>query len=150
MSIKHVDEKLCTEPMDNTLDVLLFATLQFAIVYEGGLKRQRTIGNPCTSALVKEEPVFAVTQKANNKECWRCGVGKNTAVHLNDCKGPDPIWNYCGKEKQFERCCDSKQKDSFGKMPIAANLTKGTNLENVCRKSITTKKTKVQKKTWWW
>ena len=60
MSNKQVEEKLCTEPKDNTLDAL-----QFAIAYEDGVKRQRTIGNPGTSVSVKEEPVFAGDTKYN-------------------------------------------------------------------------------------
>ena len=89
--------------------------LQFAIAYEDGLKRQRTTGNPETSVSVKEEAVFAVTQNANNKEGWRCGTGNLTAAHLNNCKGPDTICNYSGIKGYFERCCNSKQKDHFGK-----------------------------------
>ena len=39
MSNKQVQEKRCTEPKDNPADAL-----QFAIAFEDGLKRQRTMG----------------------------------------------------------------------------------------------------------
>ena len=88
MSNKQVGETWCTEPNDNTLDAL-----QFATAFEDGLKRQRTIGKLGTSVSVKEEPVFAVTQKANNKECCRCGAGNFAAAHRINCKGRDTICN---------------------------------------------------------
>ena len=67
---------------------------------------------------MKQEPGFAVTQKAYTKEWWRCGADNFTAAHLKNCKGPDTICNYCGIKGHFERCCIFKQKDRFGKNAI--------------------------------
>ena len=110
---KQVQEKLCTEPKDTPREAL-----QFAVVFEEGLKRQKTIGQPSTSIKLKEEPVYAINKKPNDRESWRCGKGNFTSAHLNSCKGPETICNYCGLKGHFERCCNAKQKNKIGKNAI--------------------------------
>ena len=141
VSNQQVQEKLCTEPKQNPLD-----ELQFAIAYEDGLKRKRTIGNPYISVSVKEKPVFAVTQKSDNKECWRCRTGKFRAALLNNCKGSGTIFDFVELKDILKDAAIPSKKTVLEKMPIPANLTKGINLAKVCRKSIITKKTEDQKK----
>ena len=85
------------EPNENPLDAM-----QFANAYEDGLKRQWSIGNPCTSSSVKEKPVFAITSRPSKKQYWRCGAGNFT---------PERKGNYCGIKRHSERYCNSKQKD---------------------------------------
>ena len=142
LSNKQVQEKLCNEPKENPLDAL-----QFAVAYEDGLKRQRTLGNPGKLVSVREEPVFAVTQKANNRSIGdveqvnsqrRISItAKELAQYVAFVESKDTL-----KDAAF-----LNEKSVLEKMPIPANLTKGTKLANACRKSINTKKTEVQKKT---
>ena len=113
MSNKQVQERLCTEPREDPN-----AALQFAIAFEEGIRRQKTIGQPCTSVKVKEEPVFMVAVYKDKKECWSCGAGNFTPAHLKVCKAPETNCNYCGIKGHFEKCCNSKQKDRLKKVAI--------------------------------
>ena len=114
MANKQVQEKLCTEPKDNPADAL-----QFAIAFEDGLKRQRTYGYINQETKIKEEPVCSVSgAKQNNRECWRCGAANFTLDHLNRCKAPNSMCNYCGKKGHLEKVCNQKKSDNnqnFGK-----------------------------------
>ena len=70
MAYKQVQEKLCTEPKDHPAEAL-----QFALAFEGGLKRQRTYENINQEQKIKEKPVCSVSGiKPNNRECRRCGA----------------------------------------------------------------------------
>ena len=122
MSNKQVQERLCTEPRENPRDAL-----QFAIAFEEGIRRQKTIGQPCTSVKVKEEPVFMVAGHKDKKECWRCGAGNFTAAHLKVCRAPETNCNYCGIKRHFEKCCNSKQIDRLKKVAIPKNFDKKFN-----------------------
>ena len=122
MSNKQVQERLCTEPRENPRDAL-----QFAIAFEEGIRRQKTIGQPCTSVKVKEEPVFMVAGHKDKKECWRCGAGNFTAAHLKVCRAPETNCNYCGVKGHIENCCNSKQKDRLKKVAIPKNFDKKFN-----------------------
>ena len=84
MSNKQVQEKLCTEPKDNPLDAF-----QFAIVFEDGLKRQKTYGYISQEAIVKKTVCVISGNRQNNRECWRCGAGKFTLDHVKICKAAD-------------------------------------------------------------
>ena len=117
MSNKQVQERLCTEPKEDPT-----AALQFAIAFEEGIRRQKTIGQPCTSGKVKEEPVFMVAGHKDEKECWRCRAGNFTAAHLKVCKAPETNCNYFGIKGHFEKCCNSKQKDTLKKIAIPKNF----------------------------
>ena len=66
MTIKQVQEKLCTEPKETP-------ALQFAIAFEDGLKRQKLYGYINQEPKVKEEPICAFSSN-NTRECWRCGA----------------------------------------------------------------------------
>ena len=77
MNNKKVQEKLCVEPYKNPQDAL-----QYAISYEEGIKRQKSMGVAENSTVeVKSEPVFAV-DRANKRECFRCGAGNFTVDHI--------------------------------------------------------------------
>ena len=122
MSNNQVQERLCTEPRENPRDAI-----QFAIAFEEGIRRQKTIGQPCASVKVKEEPVFMVAGHKDKKECWRCGAGHFTAAHLKVCRAPETNCNYCGIKGHFEKCCNSKQKDRLKKVAIPKNFDKKFN-----------------------
>ena len=117
MSKKQAQERLCTEPKEDPT-----AALQFAIAFEKGIRRQKMIGQPCTSTKVKEEPVFMVAGHKDKKECWRCGAGEFTAAHLKVCKAPETNCNYCGIKGHFEKCCNSKQKDRLKNISMPKNF----------------------------
>ena len=117
MSNKQVQERLCTEPKEDPM-----AALQFAIAFEEGIRKQKTIGQLCTSTKVKEEPVFMVAGHKDEKECWRCEAGNFTAAHLKVCKAPETNCNYCGIKGHFEKCCNSKQKNRLKKIAIPKNF----------------------------
>ena len=107
MSNKQV-QKNCSEPKENPL-----VALQFAIVFENDLMRQKTYGYISQEAKVKEEPVCAISgNRQNNRECWRCGAGNYTLDHVKMCKAADAKCNYCGRKGQLERVCNQKRKDN--------------------------------------
>ena len=113
MANKQVQAKLCTEPKDKPAEAL-----QFAIAFEDGLKRQRTYGNVNQEQKIKEEPVCSVIGiNPNNRECWRCEAANFTLDHLNRCKAPNSMSNYCAKKDQLEKVCNQKKSDNqnFGK-----------------------------------
>ena len=77
---KKVQEKLCVEPFKDPQEAL-----QYAISYEEGIKRQRSIGIGVaegSKATIKTEPECAV-DKVNNREC--CGAGNFTTDHIRRC-----------------------------------------------------------------
>ena len=56
--------------------------------------------------------------KQNNRECLRCRAAKFTLDHLNRCKVPNSMCNYCDKKGHLEKVCNQKKSDSnqsFGK-----------------------------------
>ena len=63
MANKQVQEKLCTEPKETPAEAL-----QFAIVFEDSLKRQKSYGYINQEPRVKDEPVCAVST-SNSREC---------------------------------------------------------------------------------
>ena len=82
MNNKKVQEKLCVESYENPQDVL-----QYAISCEKGIKRQKLLGVGVTEnskVAVKSEPVYAVN-RANKRECFRCGAGNFTVDRKKRC-----------------------------------------------------------------
>ena len=107
MANKQVQGKLCTEPKDNPADAL-----QFAIAFEDGLKRQRTYGYINQEPKVKMEPVCSISgSRQNERECWRCGAPNFTMDHLNRCKAPNSMCDYCGQKGHLEKGCNQKKND---------------------------------------
>ena len=117
MSNKQAQERLCTELKEDPM-----AALQFAIAFEEGIRTHKTIGQPCTSTKVGEEPVFMVAGHNDKKECWRCGAGNYMAAHLKVCEAPETNCNYCGIKGHFDKCCNSKEKDRLNKIAIPKNF----------------------------
>ena len=83
-SNKKVQEKRCTEPKDSE------QALEFAIVFEEGVKRQKSYGtqqakSSSPKTAVKSEPLFAI-EKTNPRECFRCGEPNFTPEHIKNCK----------------------------------------------------------------
>ena len=59
--------------------------LQYAISYEKGIKRQKSLGIGVaegSKATIKTEPVYTV-DKMNNRECFRCGAANFTTDNIN-------------------------------------------------------------------
>ena len=75
MANKQLQEKLFTQPKQTPAE-----TLQFAIAFEDGLKRQKFYGYINQKPKVKDEPVCAVST-SNSRECWRCGARNFTLDH---------------------------------------------------------------------
>ena len=113
MYIKQVQEKVFTEPKKDPAEAL-----QYFIAFAEGLRGQKAIGQPSTSAKIKGEPVFEVTRKGNRRECWRSGAVSLTATHVEVCKARETNFNHCGIKGHFEKCCNSKQKVNLRKMAI--------------------------------
>ena len=121
MANKQVQEPLCKE-----LKITPGEALQFAIAFEDGLKRQKSIGQPGSSKKIKEEPICAVSYNTNNRECWRCGMGIFTNAHLNSCNG-QLMW----QKVNFERCCNAKKGQKQQKWHEKKKRQK-TNLRQTC------------------
>ena len=92
MNNKKVQEKLCVEPFDDPQDAL-----KYAISYEEGVKRQKTMGigvAESSKTAIKTEPVCAV-EKVNKRECFRCGVGNFTTDHIKKCPATNHKCEFC-------------------------------------------------------
>ena len=79
MTNKTVQKVLCTEPKDPD------QALEVAIAFEEGVKRQKAYGAHApqsTKSTKKSEPVFAM-EKANLRECYRCGVANFTIEYVD-------------------------------------------------------------------
>ena len=78
MKNNKVQEKLCVEHSNDPQDAL-----KYAISYEEGVKRQKTMGAgvaESSKVAIKTEPV-CVVERVNKRECFRCGVGNFTTDH---------------------------------------------------------------------
>ena len=105
MNNKKVQEKLCVEPYDNPQEAL-----QYAISYEEGIKRQKSMGvgvAESSKVAVKSEPVYAV-EKVNKRECFRCGAGNFTVEHIKRCPATNHKCEYCDITGHLEKCCNQK------------------------------------------
>ena len=92
MNNKKVQEKLCVEPFNDPQDAL-----QYAISYEEGVKRQRTMGlgvAESSKVAIKTEPVCGV-ESVNKRECFRCGVGNFTTDHIKKCPATNHKCEFC-------------------------------------------------------
>ena len=89
MSNRQVQEKLCTEPKEESA-----ATIPYAIAFREGLRSQKTIGttNVTVHVKVKEEPVFVVYGRGNKAECWRCGAENSTTAQEHREMGVPEGW----------------------------------------------------------
>ena len=105
MNNKKVQEKLCVEPFDDPQDAL-----KYAISYEEGVKRQKTMGigvAESSKTAIKTEPVCAV-EKVNKRECFRCGVGNFTTDHIKKCPATNHKCEFCDITGHLEKCCNQK------------------------------------------
>ena len=95
---------MCVEPFTNPLDAL-----QYAISYEKGMKRQKSMGTSVVEQpkAVKSESVFAV-DKHNRKECYRCGADNFNLEHLKKCLAKNHQCEFCSKMGHWEKCCNQK------------------------------------------
>ena len=105
MNNKKVQEKLCVEPFNEPQEAL-----QYAISYEEGIKRQRSMGIGAAEGskpAIKTELVCAV-DKRNNRECFRCGVGNFTTDHIKKCPATNHKCEFCNITGHLEKCCNQK------------------------------------------
>ena len=105
MNNKKVQEKLYAEPYDNPQNAL-----QYAIFYEEGIKRQKSMSvgvAESSKVAVKSEPVYAM-DRANKRECFRCGAGNFTIEHIKRCPATNHKCGYCDITGHMENCCNQK------------------------------------------
>ena len=105
MNKKKVQERLCVEPFANPADAL-----QYAISYEEGLRRQKSIGTSVTEQpkAIKSEPVFAIERNKNKRECYRCGPNNFTMDHLKKCVAKNHQCEIYSVTGHLEKCCNQK------------------------------------------
>ena len=134
MNNKKVQEKLCTEPKEPD------QALEFAIAYEEGVERQKAYGaQACETPKqsIKSEPVSAV-EKANPRECFRCGAANFTMEHVDFCMATNHRCKFCKIVGHLEKCCNKKfpqqQKDMMQRMKNRDN-TKGMRRVNYIEES---------------
>ena len=91
MNNKKVEEILCIELFTNTVDAL-----QYAILYEEGMKRQKSMSTCVVDQpkMVKSEPVLAV-DKHNLRKCFRCGADNFYLEHLKKCSAKNHQCEFC-------------------------------------------------------
>ena len=102
MNNKKIQEKLCVEPFNDPQN-----SLQYAISYEEGVKRQKTMGigvAECSKVAIKSEPVCAA-ERVNKTECFRCGVGNFTTHHIKKCPATNHKCEFCDIIGNLEKCC---------------------------------------------
>ena len=103
MNNRKVQERLCVEPFANPLDAL-----QYAVSYEEGLKRQRSMGTSAAEQrTTKSEPVFPVN-KTNRRECYSCGAENFDLEHLKKCPAKNHQCEFCSIMGHPEKCCIQK------------------------------------------
>ena len=101
MNNKKVQERLCVEPFTNPADAL-----QYAISYEEGMKRQKSMGTSVVDQpKEKSEPVFSVDKK-NRRECYRCGADNFNLEHLKKCPAKNHQCEFCSITGHWEKCCN--------------------------------------------
>ena len=134
MNNKKVQEKLCTEPKEPD------QALEFAIAYEECVKRQKAYGAQASETpkqSKKSEPVFAV-EKANPRECFRCGAANFTMEHVDFCMATNHRCKFCKIVGHLEKCCNKKfpqgQKDLMQRMKNR-DITKGMRRVNYIEES---------------
>ena len=113
MNNKKVQEKLCVEPFNEPREAL-----QYAISYEEGIKRQRSMGIGVAEGSkppIKTEPVCAV-DKMNNRECFRCGVGSFRTDHIKKCPATNHKCEFCNIPGHLEKCCNQKYPEKKRQM----------------------------------
>ena len=110
MFIQHMNntnllKKLCTEPKGTGP-----GTLEFAIAFEEGVKRQKAYGAQApesTKSTIKSDPVFAV-EKANLRERYSCGVANFTMEHVAICRATKHRCKICKIVGHLDKCCNIK------------------------------------------
>ena len=108
MNNKKVQEKLCVELYENPQDAL-----QYTISYEEGIKRQKSMGvgvSENSKVAVKSEPTYAV-DRANKRECFRCGAGNFLIDHIKRCPATNRKCEYCNITGHMEKCCNQKYRE---------------------------------------
>ena len=130
MNNKKVQERLCVEPFANPQDAL-----HYAISYEEGMKRQKSMGTSVVDQhKVKSEPVFSV-DKHNRRKCYRCGAdnlpkreggywGKLTspsASYLKERRGP------LNWPKDLQKT-KSKRRKEWSRQNSSRNFGRGRNV----------------------
>ena len=99
-----MQEKVCTEPKEPDQE------LEFIIVFEKGVKRQKAYGSQATDSVktvVKSELVYAV-ERTNPKECYRCGAANLTMEHVSFCMATNHRCKYCKIVGHVEKCCNKR------------------------------------------
>ena len=91
------------EPFADAADAL-----QYAISYEEGLLRQRSMGISVTEQpkILKSEPVFAV--ESNKRECYRCGANNFAMDHSKKCVAKNHQCELCSVMGHLEKCSNHK------------------------------------------
>ena len=112
----------------------IISLAHYNLLLHSKLWRHNCMGQPTTSALKIEEPVCAISSNQNEKECCRCGAGNLTAAHMNICKGPDTIPNYCGIKRHFERCSNSKQEDRMNNNAKSRQFDKRSHIGRIVQR----------------
>ena len=105
MNNKKVQVKLCVEPFTDPQDALIYA-----ISFEEGVKRQKTMGigvAESSKVAIKTEPVCAV-ERVNERICFRCGVGNFTTDHIKKCPAINHKCEFCDITGHLEKCCNKK------------------------------------------
>ena len=104
MNNRKVQERHCVEPFANPADAL-----QYAISYEEGLRRQKSMGISVTEQpkTIKSEPVFVV-ERGNKRECYRCGAKNFTMDHLKKSVAKNHQCEFCSVTGHLEKCCNQK------------------------------------------
>ena len=81
--------------------------LQYAISYEEGMRRQRSMGISVTEQpkTIKGEPVFTV-ERSNKRECYRCRAKNFTMDPIKKCVPENHQCEFCSITGHLEKCCN--------------------------------------------
>ena len=93
MHNKTVQERVCTEPIEQPQEAL-----RFAIAFEERISHQKSFGG---NTNIKNEPVYPIDNK-NRNPCTRCGLDFVTN-HLAVCKSKNQKYRNCGIFGLFQR-----------------------------------------------
>ena len=114
---KMVQQKLCTEPKDDPQEAF-----RFAVAYEEGITQHKTFE---TGTTIKNEPVYAVTERKN--PCPRCGL-EFSQNHLVTCKAKNEKGRNSAGIGHFARMC---KRPKNGNTRERGNFTGRTGMRRI-------------------
>ena len=124
MANKQVQEKLCTvqwrilqKPSNSQWPSKMVEKAKDVWQHKSRAKNDRR--TYCSISGSKEN--------MSQRVCWRCSAGNFTLHHLNRCKEPIAMCNYCGRKFHLEIVCNQEKRTQISNVANPEELAKECN-----------------------